>query len=662
MAGIDRKTATGFEVTAKIGLVCPAYGYPGFLPELATSILGQKTSVPFRAVFVDDCCPDPETAELCSEYACGYPEIFHYIRPRENRGLSAVRNAGVDYLLGEFPQLEGLTFLDADDRIFPLFVERSYRALREAVARHEDKQTRVGWVFEDPYMIGISGVMRRLRKHSILWNLVGATQTSSSIMSAEMFRLGLRYAEDMKHGGEDWEFSLRAYKAGYRAYFRPMAGLRYRRRPGSMSASAAASLGMERNRADIRLRHPDLYRIGFVTERYAEECRHYCLIDEEGDVHLHSSAGGIGEKTTLDALLRRLSDNCAIPGIPVPQHFIFAHSSFLALLKSCKRLFDFHARINSFEGNWTILNHLSLPPAAPARGAAATFGFARQMSGSPAGGAPVGAVSMTREMFLRLVNDKEPGKNPPESEFLNWRLPGAERLPPLSADEILGETIERARALWPQGIRPAHRIKEQAWQPAGLTWRDLPAMLTGLKAALPEPANRRSALLLTRGEDLSNPACLEELLEFAKVFRNAPQAQRLALAAIDTARISRETADLFDDLYLIPKRLPAHDPQRWNDEKLLLSITASFGCVVSIGTTRLNDHTAILRKNGVRLFHKLYQGSGDFEHGRALISMFKAYNGFISSDEREALWLQSHGAPAETILPFRKFQAVIASA
>lgn len=647
-------------IQAKIGLICPSYGYPGFLPELAASILSQKTAVPFCAVFVDDCCPDPETANLCNEYAFAYPEIFHYIRPRKNAGLSVTRNLGVDYLLTQFPKMEGLTFLDADDRIFPLFVERSYCALSDALEMHSDDNTQVGWVFEDPYMIGIPGIMRRLRKHSVLWNMVGATQTSSSIMSADMFRTGLRYAEDMKYGGEDWEFSLRAYKSGFRAYYKPTAGFRYRRRPGSMSASTAASLGMERNRADIRLRHPDLYQAKTVNALYAEECSHYCILEGGNNPRLASSIDDDGETIDFDRLLQILSDSCSIPANPAPQVFVFADPVFLDNLKAEKRLSDFAARLNHTANGLRITHHRALSFGEGGRASTVMQGFERAVPGQPVVGADIGAVTMTREAFLSLVNDARPSDPESCNQILDWRLASNKCFAQYVAPEIMRSAVLRGQKIWPDGIKPAHRNQEQVWKPGGMEWRDLPAMLTGIAQVLPEPDNLQRTLIITPGTAIVRRDCLDELLRLAEVVRDASKGRKPALAITGFGALPPGALDMFADVYLVPPKTETASSNYWGDERLVVSIASTFGCVVSADSLRLNNHTAILRKNGINLYHLLFHGSGDFEHGRVITSMFKAYTGFISDSGREKNWLVAHGVPAETIFPLKNLNEFLA--
>jgi hypothetical protein len=640
---------------AQIGLVCPSFGYPGFLPELVASILDQRTDTPFGVVLVDDCCPDPETRELCNEYAAACPDLIRYIRPKQNGGLSSARNCGIDYLLQTCPELEGLTFVDADDRLFSRFVDRCHIALCEAVELHEGGDTKVGWIFEDPYMIGVPGVMRRLRTHSFLWNLVGATQTSSSIFSAELFRSGLRYSEDMKNGGEDWEFSIRAYKAGFRANYRQSLGLRYRRRPGSMSSDVAANLGMERNRVDIRLRHPDLYKIAPVTEQYVRECSHYCVIDERGNAYLKSGIKEDGKHISVKDLLQLLSYSLAVPGIASPQVFIIANSSFLAAVKGNKRLLDFAALANLFAGGKQILHHYWRSEPSERSTADVEFNRPQNLEEKIDGGAS--AFSMSRETFISAINTKSLDAFLAGGVAATWTAPEVAASPAFNAYQILQNTHELSRTIWPSGVKPTYRKNEQVWQPSSLNWRDLPAMLTGLSQTFPEIDNRNKILILARGYDLLAKEHLEELGQLAGSLKNRKPAQGLALGIIGSTRIPAELSAYFSDIYTLPEPVGKGDPNRWQDEKLLVSVTSSFGAVVSLDVTRLSNHSPILQKNGVKLFHKAFRNTRNFDHGRTLISMFKSYNGFICEHDLEKSWLVSHGVPVENIMTRVQFES-----
>ncbi len=107
----------------KISVIVPVYKVEAFLDRCVCSILGQ--SFPdFELILVDDGSPD-RCGALCDGYAAGDPRI-HVIH-QENGGLSAARNAGIDYALAHSSS-RYLAFVDSDD-----WIHRDYlKALHQA--------------------------------------------------------------------------------------------------------------------------------------------------------------------------------------------------------------------------------------------------------------------------------------------------------------------------------------------------------------------------------------------------------------------------------------------------------------------------------------------------------------------------------------------------
>jgi glycosyltransferase involved in cell wall biosynthesis len=94
-----------------VSVIVPTYNSGRFLGEAIDSILAQ-TVVPDQIIVVDDGSTD-DTEQVMARY----PQV-EYIR-QANGGVSSARNAGLDAARGDF-----VTFLDADDRWRPEFVER----------------------------------------------------------------------------------------------------------------------------------------------------------------------------------------------------------------------------------------------------------------------------------------------------------------------------------------------------------------------------------------------------------------------------------------------------------------------------------------------------------------------------------------------------------
>ncbi len=94
-----------------ISVIIPAYNAAAWLPQAICSVLAQ-TRRPEEIVVVDDGSSD-DTAEVCRVFG----KDVHYVR-RENGGLSAARNTGLEVSTGEW-----FLSLDADDVLYPQALE-----------------------------------------------------------------------------------------------------------------------------------------------------------------------------------------------------------------------------------------------------------------------------------------------------------------------------------------------------------------------------------------------------------------------------------------------------------------------------------------------------------------------------------------------------------
>ena len=108
-----------------VSVIVPVYKVEDCLPACAESLLGQ-TFTDFELILVDDGSPDGCGA-LCDSYAArdSRVKVIH----RQNGGLSAARNSGLDAARGE-----AIAFVDADDAVAPDYLEKLRAALEKAGA------------------------------------------------------------------------------------------------------------------------------------------------------------------------------------------------------------------------------------------------------------------------------------------------------------------------------------------------------------------------------------------------------------------------------------------------------------------------------------------------------------------------------------------------
>ena len=113
----------------KIYIIVPVYKVEPYLERCVESILKQ-TYTNWELVLVDDGSPDNCPA-ICDRYAAGHGNIT--VIHQDNGGISAARNAGIEYAL-KHGDLENnwISFIDSDDFVHPCYLEYLYRAAVEA--------------------------------------------------------------------------------------------------------------------------------------------------------------------------------------------------------------------------------------------------------------------------------------------------------------------------------------------------------------------------------------------------------------------------------------------------------------------------------------------------------------------------------------------------
>ena len=106
-------------VQPRISVIVPVYQAELYLSACIDSILGQ-TYTNFELLLIDDGSSD-QSGKVCDQYALKDSRIrvFH----RENHGVSAARNFGLQNITGEY-----VLFVDSDDIINPVYIEGLYQA------------------------------------------------------------------------------------------------------------------------------------------------------------------------------------------------------------------------------------------------------------------------------------------------------------------------------------------------------------------------------------------------------------------------------------------------------------------------------------------------------------------------------------------------------
>ena len=199
---------------SSVTIVIPCYNHAQWLSEAIESALAQ--TVPCKVIVVDDGSTDGS-----SEVASRYP--VRLIR-KTNGGLASARNTGI-----QEADTEWILPLDSDDKIDPTMIEQCLNVDADiiGVGQREFGATSRDYVFmpkpsyTDFYNANRINCCSLYRK--AMWEKLGG------------------YDEDMRLGYEDWDFWLRATKAGYVVKTIPVVLFHYRKHGDSLVTKAIAN-------------------------------------------------------------------------------------------------------------------------------------------------------------------------------------------------------------------------------------------------------------------------------------------------------------------------------------------------------------------------------------------------------------------------------------
>ena len=109
-----------------ISIIVPVYKTEKYLNKCVDSLL-QQTYKDFELILVDDGSPD-NCGRICDDYKELDRRVV--VIHQDNRGLSAARNTGIDWVF-ENSESEWLTFVDSDDFVHPQMLELLYSKIKD---------------------------------------------------------------------------------------------------------------------------------------------------------------------------------------------------------------------------------------------------------------------------------------------------------------------------------------------------------------------------------------------------------------------------------------------------------------------------------------------------------------------------------------------------
>lgn len=105
-----------------VSLIIPVFNVEQYLSKCLDSVAAQ-TMKNFQVILVDDGSTD-HSLEILQAFAGRFPNV--QLIHQENKGVSNARNTGLEAATGEF-----VAFVDSDDYISPLYLERMYETAKK---------------------------------------------------------------------------------------------------------------------------------------------------------------------------------------------------------------------------------------------------------------------------------------------------------------------------------------------------------------------------------------------------------------------------------------------------------------------------------------------------------------------------------------------------
>lgn len=110
-----------------VSIIVPVFNVSGYIEKCLESVAIQTFTGKMECILIDDCGGD-DSILIAERFIHHYDGMidFRIIHHETNRGLSAARNTGIEAANGNF-----ITFLDSDDYISPLYIEKLYMAINQ---------------------------------------------------------------------------------------------------------------------------------------------------------------------------------------------------------------------------------------------------------------------------------------------------------------------------------------------------------------------------------------------------------------------------------------------------------------------------------------------------------------------------------------------------
>ena len=225
-----------------VSIVLPCFNDGRYLPDCLASLRTQ-TWPNLEILVVDDASTDPGTIEFLAELEQAADVTV--LRMEVNGGPSRARNAALERVTGRY-----VLPVDADNMLLPDAVERLVAQLSEA---GED----VGFIYPNVQYFGGRRDYFEAPEYNLAALLVGNTCDTCSLFDGELIARGLRFADDIRLGHEDWDLVLQLAEQGVRGEAARYPTLLYRK--SGFTRSDTVEYAADLFHLEAESRHPALF-------------------------------------------------------------------------------------------------------------------------------------------------------------------------------------------------------------------------------------------------------------------------------------------------------------------------------------------------------------------------------------------------------------------
>lgn len=204
---------------SRVTVVIPCYNQGQFVEDAVASIRAQ-TFQDIEIIIVNDGSTDDYTRQLLQ----GYEKVQIQVLNTSNQGLASARNNGIRVAQGKY-----ILPLDADDRIYPTYVEQAVRLL--------DTREGLGVVYCEAELFGAVETKWQLPKFSLSEMLLDNVIFCSALFRKSDWEAVGGYDPGMVYGWEDYDFWLSLIELGREVYQIPEILFSYRVASDSMVRS-----------------------------------------------------------------------------------------------------------------------------------------------------------------------------------------------------------------------------------------------------------------------------------------------------------------------------------------------------------------------------------------------------------------------------------------